>query len=179
MGVALMPIDKLNDNFQGEARLTSGLEILPILGEKLETTKLTTSFTVNGSGSGLKDLLIVMRCESLTKNFLKNNNKVYIGLQVSQMPDSILKLTGPFTFGAKIDKYASLSIRGSITMSRRDRNTSLTMEHRRYLSSGTTLNTKVSCENLRKGSISLKILSFDHPEIAFGKVKTLHTEYFL
>jgi hypothetical protein len=207
---AEIPKDNSSNVFQGEASFTTGLDLLPIFGHKLETTKLTTSFAVNASDSSFSDTLFILRCESLSKNLPRINNKILFGLQISRIPEGILRFNGSSTYGAKIEnrvkltreykasislgvlfaptpgggnqslksiigeikkkieKHTSLRVQGSLKLSRRLRDTTFMIEHQKNLSPKTTLNTRISCENLREGSVRLRVLSLDHPELALS-----------
>jgi len=96
--------DENNTKFQAEARLTTGLDTSPFIGNKLEKSKITTSLTVNAENNmGICDMLFVMKCESLTKDLFRKHNKMILGLQFSHMPDDILRFNGPSTYGAKME----------------------------------------------------------------------------
>jgi hypothetical protein len=95
---AIIKQDKKTRAFQSELQLTSGLNMLPLIGDKMETTKLTLTLNAISvaAQSNENDMLYVLGAETKTKKVLGPYHKLILGLQTSLMPAQPVSLGGKF-----------------------------------------------------------------------------------
>merc|ERR1712224_339248 len=101
--------DKQNGTFQAEMEMTTGLDMLPMLGENLEKVMFNTGLEAHRIGSiGGNDMLYILKSEIRKREALHSRNKVVLGLQVSKMSEGLFPDKGPWSYGTKIENRIKL-----------------------------------------------------------------------
>jgi hypothetical protein len=102
--------DKKIQVLQGDFQLTTGLDVLPMVGEFFESTKLTSALNIISLAAQTRgnDVLYVLGAETKTKKKTGFCNKLILGAQASLMAKSPLSLDGPSSIGAKIENRIKL-----------------------------------------------------------------------